>query len=98
MPMIFRFNASGLMRWQIAGKRRVALYLNYFCEARAPASSICFGICFVHPAAALTETSGHLSAVHSASHCNTCNIDFTTNFDHNVEVVFRPNPSVRPLI
>ncbi len=43
------------------------------------------------------ESSGHLSAVHSASHCNTCNIDFTTNFDHNVEVVFRPNASVRPI-
>ena len=44
-----------------------------------------------------TETSAHLSAVHSALHCNTCNIDFTANFDHNVEVVFRPNPSVRPI-
>ncbi|HUH98839.1 MAG TPA: DUF5939 domain-containing protein [Anaerolineales bacterium] len=44
-----------------------------------------------------SETSTHLSAVHSASHCNTCNIDFTANFDHNVEVVFRPNPSVRPI-
>ena len=42
-----------------------------------------------------TDTSAHLSAVHSASHCNTCNIDFTANFDHNVEVFFRPNPSVR---
>jgi len=41
------------------------------------------------------ESSARLSSVHSASHCNTCNIDFTTNFDHNVEVIFRPNPSVR---
>jgi class 3 adenylate cyclase len=44
-----------------------------------------------------TDSSGHLSAVHSASHCNTCNIDFTANFDHNVEVVFRPNASVRSI-
>ena len=43
-----------------------------------------------------TDISGHLSAVHSASHCNTCNIDFTANFDHNVEVVFRPNPRCVP--
>ncbi len=41
------------------------------------------------------ETGAHLSAVHSASHCSTCNIDFTVNFDHTVEVVFRPNPAVR---
>ncbi|MGA7606715.1 MAG: DUF5939 domain-containing protein, partial [Anaerolineales bacterium] len=44
-----------------------------------------------------TDTSAHLSAVHSASHCNTCNIDFTANFDHNVEVFFRPNPSLRQI-
>src|SRR5258708_22448698 len=44
-----------------------------------------------------TETSTRLSAVHAASHCNTCKIDFTANFDHNVEVIFRPNPSVRPI-
>jgi len=42
---------------------------------------------------------GHtnLADVHGASHCNTCQIDFTVNFDHNIEVVFRPNPSVMPI-
>lgn len=43
------------------------------------------------------ETSTHLGAVHATSHCNTCNIDFTANFDHNVEVIFHPNPAVRPI-
>ncbi|HUI88007.1 MAG TPA: DUF5939 domain-containing protein [Anaerolineales bacterium] len=43
------------------------------------------------------ESSARLSDVRSASHCKTCNIDFTANFDHNVEVVFRPNASVRPI-
>ncbi len=40
---------------------------------------------------------GHtnLGSVKGQSHCNTCQIDFTVNFDHNIEVVFRPNPSVR---
>ena len=40
---------------------------------------------------------GHtnLGDVHGHSHCNTCQIDFTVNFDHNIEVVFKPNPSVR---
>lgn len=43
------------------------------------------------------ESGTRLSDIHSSSHCNTCNIDFTANFDHNVEVIFRPNPSVRPI-
>ena len=44
-------------------------------------------------------TAGHtnLGEVRGQSHCNTCQIDFTVNFDHNIEVVFRPNPSVRPV-
>lgn len=43
------------------------------------------------------ESTNKLGDVRAASHCNTCNIDFTANFDHNVEVVFRPNPAVHPL-
>ncbi len=45
----------------------------------------------------VAEANTKLSDVHAASHCNTCNIDFTANFDHNVEVIFRPNPSIRPI-
>jgi class 3 adenylate cyclase len=44
-----------------------------------------------------TEGHTNLGEVKGHSHCNTCQIDFTVNFDHNVEVVFRPNPSVRPV-
>jgi adenylate cyclase len=42
---------------------------------------------------------GHtnLGDVRGTSHCNTCRIDFTVNFDHNIEVIFRPNPSIRTL-
>ena len=42
-------------------------------------------------------TEGHTSLgdVHGVSHCSTCQIDFTVNFDHNIEVIFKPNPSVR---
>ena len=42
-----------------------------------------------------TEGHTNLGEVRGRSHCNTCQIDFTVNFDHNIEVVFRPNPSVR---
>jgi class 3 adenylate cyclase len=42
-------------------------------------------------------TKGHsrLSDLSAHSHCNTCQIDFSANFDHNIEVIFRPNASVR---
>ncbi|HUE98161.1 MAG TPA: DUF5939 domain-containing protein [Anaerolineales bacterium] len=42
-------------------------------------------------------TDGHtnLGDVRGRSHCDTCQIDFTVNFDHNIEVVFKPNASVR---
>jgi class 3 adenylate cyclase len=42
-----------------------------------------------------TEGHSNLGDVRGTSHCNTCQIDFTVNFDHNIEVVFKPNPSVR---
>ena len=42
-----------------------------------------------------TEGHTNLGDVRGRSHCNTCQIDFTVNFDHNIEVVFRPNPSIR---
>jgi len=42
-----------------------------------------------------TEGHTNLGGVHGHSHCKTCRIDFTVNFDHNIEVVFKPNPSVQ---
>ena len=42
-----------------------------------------------------TEGHTNLGDVRGNSHCETCQIDFTVNFDHNIEVVFRPNASVR---
>ena len=41
-----------------------------------------------------TEGHTNLAEVHGTSHCDTCQIDFSVNFDHNIEVVFRPNPSI----
>lgn len=43
----------------------------------------------------VAEGFGRLSQMHARSHCKTCNVDFSVNFDHNVEVIFRPNPAVR---
>lgn len=45
----------------------------------------------------VVEDRAHLKDVGSNLHCNTCQIDFSANFDHNVEVIFRPNPAIRPV-
>ncbi|MCB9419701.1 MAG: adenylate/guanylate cyclase domain-containing protein [Ardenticatenaceae bacterium] len=37
----------------------------------------------------------HLDGLHSEAHCDSCNIDFKVNFDHSVELTFRPNPAIR---
>ncbi|HJQ34866.1 MAG TPA: DUF5939 domain-containing protein [Pyrinomonadaceae bacterium] len=36
-----------------------------------------------------------LRDVRAEQHCDSCSVDFTVNFDRSVEVVFRPNASVR---
>ncbi|MEW6730103.1 MAG: adenylate/guanylate cyclase domain-containing protein [Acidobacteriota bacterium] len=43
--------------------------------------------------AAQSNTS--LSQVSAKVHCETCNINFTVNFDRSVELTFRPNPTIR---
>jgi len=39
--------------------------------------------------------SATLSGVRADVHCDSCNIDFTVNFDRSVELTFRPNPAIR---
>ena len=80
-------------RWEIPRRSVLELFLR---STRAGILDMFWGL-LCPSCRGTAETSAHLSSVHSASHCNTCNIDFTANFDHNVEVVFRPNPSVRRL-
>ncbi len=41
------------------------------------------------------QSAGSLQDVRAEQHCDSCRIDFTVAFDRSVEVVFRPNPSVR---
>jgi class 3 adenylate cyclase len=43
----------------------------------------------------VAEDHQHLGDLSGTAHCNTCRIEFNANFDHNVEVIFRPNPSIR---
>jgi len=43
------------------------------------------------------ESSATLGDVSANLHCDSCNIDFSVNFDRSVEVVFRPNRAVRTI-
>ena len=38
-----------------------------------------------------------LGGIASQVHCDTCNIDFTANFERSVELTFHPNPAIRPV-
>jgi class 3 adenylate cyclase len=42
--------------------------------------------------------SSTLSAVRAQAHCDTCDVDFTANFDQSVELTFTPNAAVRPVV
>jgi class 3 adenylate cyclase len=39
--------------------------------------------------------SSKLEGIRSDAHCDSCNVDFTVNFDQSVELTFTPNASVR---
>ncbi len=41
------------------------------------------------------EKVSNLADVNQHVHCDTCNIDYTANFDRSVELTFRPNPAIR---
>jgi class 3 adenylate cyclase len=41
------------------------------------------------------QTSNSLTGIRSEVYCDSCDVDFTINFDRAVELTFRPNPSVR---
>lgn len=44
------------------------------------------------------QTGGSLKDIQSDVHCESCQIDFTINFDRYVELTFRPNPAVRNVV
>jgi class 3 adenylate cyclase len=39
-----------------------------------------------------------LSSIREEAHCDSCNVDFTTNFDQSIELTFAPNASIRPVV
>ena len=43
------------------------------------------------------EKVDNLADVNRHVHCDTCNIDYTANFDRSVELTFRPNPAIRQI-
>lgn len=43
----------------------------------------------------VTDNFSNLKELHGSSHCNACQTDFNASFDENIEVIFRPNESIR---
>ncbi len=43
------------------------------------------------------EEAGSLSDVTASQYCPSCNLDYAVDFDQNIELVFRPNPAIRPI-
>src|SRR6185503_13060417 len=43
------------------------------------------------------DSSPTLSSLPATVHCDTCNVDYTANFDRSVELTSRPNPAIRRL-
>ncbi|MBI3329518.1 MAG: hypothetical protein HYZ81_22795 [Nitrospinae bacterium] len=43
------------------------------------------------------QSSPTLGGIQPQVHCDSCNIDFTVNFDRSVELTFCPNPAVRQI-
>lgn len=41
------------------------------------------------------EIDEHLHQINPTVHCDVCNIDFHVNFEHSVELTFRPNDNIR---
>jgi class 3 adenylate cyclase len=41
------------------------------------------------------QTSRSLTGIHSQVYCDSCDVDFTINFENSVELTFRPNQGVR---
>ncbi|HET6823793.1 MAG TPA: DUF5939 domain-containing protein [Anaerolineales bacterium] len=80
-------------RWEVS--RRVVLEM--FLRATRAGILDMFWDLLCPSCRGTTEGHTNLGDVRGTSHCETCQIDFTVNFDHNIEVVFRPNASVRPV-
>ncbi|MES1166807.1 MAG: DUF5939 domain-containing protein, partial [Pseudomonadota bacterium] len=39
-----------------------------------------------------------LGGISPEAHCDSCNVDFTANFDQSVELTFTPNAAIRPVV
>ena len=77
--------------WQLPRRRVLEVFLR---AARAGVLDMRWELlCPSCRGAGASHTS--LGEVRNHAHCDTCDIDYTVNFDRQVEVVFRPNPSVR---
>lgn len=77
-------------------ERRDALHL-FLHATRAGLLDFSWDLVCPHCRGAKATTSS-LSGMKTQVHCDSCNVDFTANFDQSVELTFTPNASVRSVV
>ncbi len=77
--------------WRASRQNTLLLFLH---ATRAGALDFSWDLVCPHCRGAKASESS-LSAVKASAHCDTCNVDFTANFDQSVELTFIPNPAIR---
>jgi class 3 adenylate cyclase len=80
--------------WRI--DRRAALHL-FLHATRAGALDFSWDLVCPHCRGAKARESS-LNTVRSEAHCDSCNLDFTANFDQSVELTFIPNAAIRSVV
>lgn len=79
--------------WQVPRREALALCLQ---ATRVGLLEFCWSLlCPLCRGAKATHKT--LRDLQAEVHCESCNIDFTANFERSVELTFRPNPAVREI-
>ena len=81
-------------QWQADRRETLKLFLH---STRAGLLDFSWDLVCPHCRGAKASGSS-LSGVSHQGHCDSCNVDFTVNFDQSVELSFTPNPSVRRVV
>lgn len=81
-------------QWQTDRRETLKLFLH---STRAGLLDFSWDLVCPHCRGAKPSGSS-LAGVSSQAHCDSCNVDFTANFDQSVELTFTPNAAVRKVM
>jgi class 3 adenylate cyclase len=81
-------------QWQADRRETLKLFLH---STRAGLLDFSWDLVCPHCRGAKASQSS-LTGLTPRAHCDSCNMDFTANFDQSVELTFTPNPAVRKVV